>query len=143
MDPCSISPIHNRHTNSSRSLFEILNNDGKQNRKPSRNVNQTGWTFNKQQQKPIGQTILADQNMDRLGLDVADEAAMFTQQVVVSKHEKPHAILSQTAKQKGRLRSDQQINALMKSTQQDKMVDRSFSQSAIGASMGDTDTIDI
>ena len=34
--------------------------------------------------KPIGQTILVDQNMDRLGFDMADQAAMYTQQVVVS-----------------------------------------------------------
>lgn len=50
--------------------------------------------------------------MDRLGLDVVDEAAMYTQQVIVSTQGGPHAILSQTAKQKGRLRSDQQLSTI-------------------------------
>lgn len=67
-----------------------------------------------------GQTILADQKMDRLGgfQAAADEAAMFTQQVVVSRHSRPNTmLLSQTAKtNKSRLRSDHNLNGIVKST---------------------------
>jgi len=60
--------------------------------------------------------------MNRLGLDVNEAAAMFTQQVIVSMQnpsleKTPHTtILSQTAKtNKSRLRSDQHLNTMVKS----------------------------